>query len=65
MEAFGYRDCLADILEFSGGRRLLTIAEVGRYTGLTDYRAIKKRYPFSDGRIAAPVLARLMCGGGR
>lgn len=64
-EHFSYRDNLTDILEFSGGKRLLSVADVGKYTGLTDYRTIHKRFPcFVDGKISAPTLARLMCGGG-
>lgn len=60
---YGYREILQDVLEFSGGKRLLTIADVKNYTGLCDYRAIKKRFPFKDGYIAAPLLARCLCGG--
>lgn len=62
MEALGYRDVLEDILAFTEGRRVMTIAEVSKYTGLKDYRTIKKRYPrFENGCIPVPVLARLMC----
>lgn len=59
-ERFVYRDNLADILEFTDGRRLLTIADVKRYTGLTDYRTIKRRFPFDDGYISAATLARCL-----
>ncbi len=64
-EPLGYRDILQDILEFSGGRRLLTISDVRNYTGLRDDRTIKRRYPFRDGYISAPLLARCMSGGER
>ena len=61
-EPKAYRENLQDILEFSAGRRLLNIADVKRYTGLNDYRTIKKRYPFTDGYISAPTLATYMSG---
>ena len=64
-EPFAYRENLAQILEFSGGRNLLSITEVGRFTGLVDQRAIKRRYPFINGKISAATLARCMCGGGK
>ena len=62
-ERAGYRETLQDILEFSGGRRLLSIADVKRYTGLSDYRTIKRRFPIKDGCIAAPMLAKCLSGG--
>ena len=65
MEHPAYRDNLEQILEFSGGRNLLSITEVGRFTGLVDQRAIKRRYPFINGKISAATLARCMCGGGK
>ena len=58
-----FRENLQDVLEFSGGRRLLSIADVKRYTGLSDYRAIKKRFPFTNGFISAATLARALSGG--
>ncbi len=64
-EPFAYRENLEQILEFSGGRNLLSITEVGRFTGLVDQRAIKRRYPFINGKISAATLARCMCGGGK
>ena len=64
-EPFAYRENLEQILKFSGGRNLLSITEVGRFTGLVDQRAIKRRYPFINGKISAATLARCMCGGGK
>ena len=64
-EPFAYRENLEQILEFSGGRNLLSITEVGRFTGLVDQRAIKRRYPFINGKISAATLARCMCGGSK
>lgn len=60
----GYRENLQDILEFSGGRRMLTVADVKAYTGLADYRTIKSRFPFRDRYISAATLAMCLAGGG-
>lgn len=66
MEAFSYRDNLEQILTFTGGRQLLTVAEVRSFTGLKDARTIKRRFPyFVDNRISAATLARCMCGGAK
>ena len=62
-EAFAYRENLEAILAFTGERHLLSIADVKNYTGLYDYRTIKKRYPFKDGYISAETLARCLSGG--
>lgn len=62
-EPLAYRDNLQDILDFSTGKRLLSVADVKRYTGLCDYRTIKKRFPFKDGYISAATLARCLSGG--
>lgn len=56
-----YYDNLEQILAFTQGRQLLTVAEVGRFTGLVDARTIKRRYPFVQNRISAATLARCMC----
>lgn len=59
-----YRDNLADVLEFTNGRRLLTVTEVGRYTGLRDVRTIRRRFPYFQGNyISAVTLARCLSGG--
>lgn len=64
-EAFAYRENLQDILEFSQGRRLLSLKEVKQYTGFKDDRSVKRRYPFKDGHISAATLARCLSGGER
>ena len=61
----GFRENLQDILEFSGGRRMLTVAEVKAYTGLVDYRTIKRRFPFKDRYISAATLAMCLSDGER
>lgn len=63
MEKSTYFDNLADILEFTGGRRLLTAADVGRYTGLKDIRTVRRRFPCFQGKyISAVALARALSG---
>ena len=62
-ERYGYRENLQDILEFFGGRRVLTIADVRRYTGLNDYRTLKSRFPFHNNSISAVSLAIALAGG--
>jgi hypothetical protein len=57
-----YDDNLRDVLAYFNGRRLLTVADVKRYTGLTDYRTIKRRFPFDGRYISAPTLARCLSG---
>lgn len=52
-----YRDNLEDILSFTGGARMLSGLQVAKYTGLC-FNTVKKRYPFKDGLISAPTLAR-------
>ena len=54
-----YRDNLEDILSFFDGARMLTGLQVAKYTGLC-FNTVKKRYPFKDGFISAPTLARCL-----
>ena len=65
MEHPAYRDNLEQILEFNGGRQMLTVSEVGRSTGLKDPRTIRRHFPFVKNLISAATLARCMCGGGK
>lgn len=62
-----YQDHLEDILHFTGGRRLLSLRDVGRYTGLRDVRTIRRRFPCFRGKyLSAAALARALseaCGG--
>lgn len=53
-----YRDNLSDILEFTGGRHLLSLEDVRKYTGIKKYSALKARFPFNGSKISAPTLAR-------
>lgn len=59
MEKAGYREQLASILEFTGGKHLLKIIDVARYTGLTTETA-KRRYGIGRDGISAEQLARKM-----
>lgn len=50
---------MADILKFTGGRRLLSVRDVGRYTGLRDVRTIRRCFPHFRGKyFSASALAR-------
>ena len=60
LEAVDYQNNLTDILTYTGGRHLLSVAEVGRFTGLSDRRTVKRRFPFADNRISAATLARCL-----
>lgn len=60
-----YRDNLADILAFIGGRRMLNMKEVMEYTGIRHYETVRSRFPFQDRYISAPTLARCLAGGGK
>ena len=62
-EKQNYRETLADILEFTGGKRLLSVKEVKAYTGFADERSLKRRYPFQNGYISAVTLALCLSGG--
>ena len=63
-ELVGYRDNLEDILQFFGGRRVLTVSDVKSYTGIKNHGTVKKMFPFKDNHISAPVLARCLSPGG-
>ena len=60
-EPQGYRENLQAILEFSGGKHLLNVQDVCRFTGLT-YRTVKSRYPFIKNYISAASLAQALTG---
>lgn len=60
-EKEGYRDILADLLEFFGGKRVLTAADVSAYTGLCR-RTAATRYGITKEGITVHALARKLCG---
>ena len=60
-----YRDNLEQILQFSGGRQLLTVTEVCSFTGIRDTRTARAHFPFRDKFISAATLARCLCEGHR
>lgn len=62
MEHPDYRANLEQVIAFTEGRQLLSIADVSRFTGLKKYPALHKRFPFIDGYISAATLARCLCG---
>ena len=63
-EHIDYRNNLEQILDFTGGKQMLSIRDVMNFTGIRHYRTIHKRFPFSNGYISAATLARCLCGGG-
>ena len=65
MEQADYRINLEQILDFSGGRQMLSIGEVKQFTGIRHYTTIHKMFPFVNGYISAATMARIMAGGGR
>ncbi len=59
-EPEGFRDIIADLLEFSGGKRNLSKIEVAAYDGC-DPRTAAKRYDIGRQGININILARRMC----
>ena len=59
-EKEGYRDNMEALLEYFGGKRLLSIEDVAEYCG-RDRRFVKKRFGIDKNGIMLPVLARRMC----
>lgn len=57
-----YRENLEQILKFTEGRQLLSVNDVRQFTGIKDYRTIKRRFPFTDNYISAATLAACMAG---
>ena len=55
-----YREILADLLEYSNGKRLFTIKEAANYLGIKPETA-SKRYGITKNGIMAQSLARLLC----
>lgn len=61
MEFPFYRENLESILLFSGGVHMLTVSQVGQYTGLKDTRTVNRHFPyFINGRISAETLAKCL-----
>ena len=62
-EPLAYRDNLEDLLPFFGGRRMLNLQDVARYTG-RDYRWCKDRCGIDTKKgISGPTLARMLADG--
>lgn len=61
-----YRDNLEQVLAFTGGRQLLTIGDVRKFTGLKDARTVRSHFTFCEGGyISAASFARQLCVEGR
>lgn len=57
-EPSSYRDNLEDLLAFFGGKRILSVQDVCRYTG-RDHRWVKSRFQMTaKNGISVPTLAR-------
>ena len=64
MEHPAYRDNLEQILAFTGGRQLLNLSDIRKFTGMKDLRTIQHHFPLQKGGyISAATLARQLCGG--
>ena len=55
-----YRDNLEAILAFTGGTYTLTIQQVREFTGIRHNHTLHKHFPFQQGYISAPTLARCL-----
>jgi hypothetical protein len=62
MEHPDYRVNLEQVLAYTGGKQCLSIKEVINFTGITDYRTAKRKFPFCGTTITAAALARALCG---
>lgn len=62
MEHPDYRANLEQVLTYFEGKQCLNISDVKKFTGIVDYRSIKKRFPFNDCLITAAAFARALCG---
>ncbi len=59
-----YYDNLEQILAFTGGRQLLNLADIRKFTGMKDLRTIQRHFPLQKGGyISAATFARQLCGG--
>ena len=62
-EQSSYRDNLEDLLAFFGGKRILSVQDVCRYTG-RDHRWVKSRFQMTaKNGISVPTLARKLAEG--
>lgn len=61
-EKFGYRDVLEDLLAYMDGKRMMSLSEISRYTGL-ERRSLQRKYGFEPGGTHISVVARKLCGG--
>lgn len=65
MEPFGYRENLERILEFTGGKESISIAEAAQFLGFRDLRTVRNRCPhFVGGWTTAATFAMDLCGSG-
>ena len=62
MEPYAYRENLESILNFTGGRHMISVAEAAAYLGFTNPRAVQNRCPyFVSGKVTAETFAKALC----
>lgn len=61
-DSYDFRSIMADILTFTGGKRVLSVSDIQAYTGISSWQTVHKRFPILDGYLSAPALARCLCG---
>lgn len=62
MEPYAYRENLESILEFTGGRHMISISEAKDYLGFVNPRAVHKRCPyFVDQHVTVETFAKSLC----
>ena len=60
LEEIMYRDNLRMLREKAGGKEMLNLRETANILGFKDTRTVKKMFPFVDGYITLPTLARCL-----
>ena len=60
LEEIMYRDNLRMLREKADGKEMLNLRETANILGFKDTRTVKKMFPFVDGYITLPTLARCL-----
>lgn len=50
-----YDEVYRDVLRELHGKRLISLADAARYTGIKDYRTLRKHFPFGDDNVIGIV----------
>ena len=63
MATKSYELALIDALNACGGKRLLTMSDVRKLTGLVDSRTLRRKFPFGrDATLSVYQYAEIMAG---